>query len=39
MKRLINVRAIPDIQENENVGTIGILRDITEEKASIEALR
>lgn len=39
IKRIINVRAIPNIQENENIGTIGILRDITEEKASIEALR
>ncbi len=38
-KRTINVRAIPNIKDNIIISTISILRDITEEKRSIEALR
>jgi len=38
-KRIINVRAIPNIKDKKNIGTIAIIKDVTEEKAYIKALK
>ena len=37
-KRLVNVRAIPNIEDKVSIGSISILRDVTEERKSVEAL-